>query len=77
VTGVFLKKGAAMGGFTGKDPHMLGDNIVFIQKFDKMPGGALWVDGATITMRVGPQNRMTYIWRVGKSSGTRTLEPMK
>jgi hypothetical protein len=77
VSGTYYKDGQAVGGYTGKDPKLNGNLLTFVQKFDKLPDGVGWIDGALITVRPTRDGKITYEWRVRKAKGDRTLDPAK
>ena len=71
VTGVYLDGEKEVGSFIGSEVKMSEQTLTFVHKFVKMPARA-WLNGAGHTAKLDG-DKFTYTWRVGGSSGTRSL----
>jgi hypothetical protein len=76
VSAVYLRNDKEVGSFTGEDVDIANNVLTFTQKFDKVPEDAGWPNNAEHAV-VRDGGKLSYTWKLGGLSGTRTLERFK
>lgn len=71
VSGVYLDGEKEVGSFVGSEVKMSEQTLTFVHKFVKVPPRA-WFNGSGHTAKLDG-GKLTFTWRVGAASGTRSL----
>jgi hypothetical protein len=71
VTGAYLDGEKEVGSFVASEVKMSEQTLTFVHKFVKAPPRA-WVNGSGHTAKLDG-DKLTFTWRIGGASGTRTL----